>query len=124
MVTEITMHEMLTPQVTPDNSIHVVMFYGPTCGPCKATMPNYELVANLFEGKPIQINFFKINAWEPVEQLQFCKETYGINGVPHFKVFCRGEEIKQKSGGGDEPIMREFINDAIYEATAKFQRMY
>lgn len=115
MVTEINMQDMLTPLPEPDNVIRVIMFYGATCGPCKATMPYYELVSNMFENMPIDIKFFKINAWEPPEQLNFIKEVYGINGVPHFKVFFRSQYVTEKIGGGDEIVMRNFIYQAIDE---------
>jgi thiol-disulfide isomerase/thioredoxin len=122
MVTEITMHEMTTgvPLET-YNDIYVIMFYGETCGPCKATMPNYETVANFYVEKGAHIKFFKINAWEPAEQNIYCKETWGIQGVPHFKVFCRSEQVIEKTGGGDEETMKGFIQDAIYETLKKLQ---
>jgi thiol-disulfide isomerase/thioredoxin len=115
MVTEITMAEMIEPLPYQDSIIRVVMFYGPTCGPCKATMPHYEAVSTLFEGMPVDIQFFKINAWEPVEQKEFVSTTYGINGVPHFKSFFRGQNATEKIGGGDEATMKKFIYEVIDE---------
>ena len=122
MVTEITMNEMVNgiPLKT-YNDMYVIMFYGPTCGPCKATMPNYEAVAKFYLEKGVHIQFFKINAWEPEEQTVYCKETWGIQGVPHFKVFCRSEQVIEKVGGGDEETMKQFVQDAIYETLKKFQ---
>jgi thiol-disulfide isomerase/thioredoxin len=121
MVTEITMQDMQRPLPVGDNKIRVLMFFGTNCGPCKATMPHYETVASSFIDGRVQIEFLRINAWEPQEQATFCKETYGINGVPNFKVYFRGEQIKERVGGGDEVSMKQFVNEAIYEALARIQ---
>lgn len=120
MVTEITMNDMLTPLPEPDNTIRVVMFYGATCGPCKATMPYYELVSNMFENLPLEIKFFKINAWEPEEQKKFVSEVYGVQGVPHFRVFFRGDFVVDRIGGGDEVALRQFIYRAIDEVFIRY----
>jgi len=120
MVTEITMDEMIIGLPVPDNDLRVVMFFGPTCGPCKATMPHYESIANSLIEKTDRIKLFRINAWEPVEQAKYCSETWNVQGVPHFKIFCRGEQICEKVGGGDEPTMMKFIHDGIDEAFKRF----
>ena len=44
----------------------------------------------------------------------------GINGVPHFKVFYRGEIISIREGGGDEPAMNQFVLDCIDEVFKRF----
>jgi len=121
MITEITMQDMMESQSNEDTNVRVVMFYGPGCGPCKATIPNYELASNFFEERGARIRFFKINAWEPAEQANYCRETWGVEGVPHFKVFCKGQLIKEKIGGGDEPAMRQFMQEIVDEAFKVFQ---
>lgn len=122
MVTEITMNEMMHGvPLERYNDMYVIMFYGTNCGPCKATMPNYEAVAKVYKEKNAHIQFFKINAWEPEEQKVYCSSTWGIQGVPHFKVFCRSQQIIEKPGGGDEATMNQFIQDAIYETLKKLQ---
>jgi thiol-disulfide isomerase/thioredoxin len=120
MVTEITMHEMTAGLPVPDDDIRVVMFFGTTCGPCQATRPHYESTAKFFTERTPRTKFFKINTWEPAEQAKYCSETWGIQGVPHFKVFYRGEQILEKVGGGDEPTMMKFIHDGIDEAFKRF----
>lgn len=115
------MQDMIQGQPEEDTDVRVVMFYGPTCGPCKATMPNYELVSNFFEERGARMRFFKINAWEPAEQANYCRETWKVEGVPHFKAFCRGHVIKEKVGGGDEPTMKAFMQEVVDEAFKVFQ---
>jgi len=116
MITEISMEFMQSGQMEPDDIMRVVMFYGARCGPCKATMPNYEAVAEHYTLTNTPILFYKINAWEPAEQAQYCRDTWNIKGVPHFKVFCKGNIIMIREGGGDEPTMKQFIVDCIDEA--------
>lgn len=120
MVTEITRQQMVDGLPVPDNDIRIVMFFGSTCGPCKATIPNYESVSDFYNSKTSRIQFFKINAWEPEDQKYYCEEVWKISGVPHFKVFCRGEVIMDKVGGGDEEHMKKFVHDTIDEVFKRF----
>jgi thiol-disulfide isomerase/thioredoxin len=116
MVIEITMDDLKVALPEPDDIMRVVMFYGATCGPCKRTMPNYETVAQYFTLKNSPIAFYRINAWEPIEQKEYCEQVWNIDGVPHFKVFLHGYEILTKQGGGDETVMFKFLQDAVDEA--------
>lgn len=120
MVTEITMHDMTSGVAVPDNDMGVIMFFGSTCGPCIGTRPHYEEAASFFTEKTSRIKFLRINAWEPEEQKTYCNETWGIQGVPHFKIFCRGEQLVEKVGGGDTPTMKNFIHEGIDEAFKRF----
>lgn len=107
------MDYMMKGQEVEDNDVRVVMFYGASCGPCKATMPHYESASDFFESKGAKMKFFRINAWEPAEHVTYCRETWGVTGVPTFKVFFRGKEIKEKVGGGDEATMKKFFVDIV-----------
>lgn len=120
MVTEITMEDILGMGPVEDDDVRILMFYGPTCGPCKATMPNYETVASFFLEKNARIQCFRMNAWEPDKQAEFCKKNWKIEGVPTFKAFFRGQEVMEKVGGGDEDTMKKFIQDVIGEVFVKF----
>jgi thiol-disulfide isomerase/thioredoxin len=121
MVTEITMDDMIAGLDTPDEDIRILMFYGSTCGPCKATMPNYESSAKFYLEKNARIHFFKINAWEPEEQKMFCMKYLSDAGVPQFKAYYRGEEILNKIGGGNEETINNFIHSAVDTAFFRFQ---
>lgn len=120
MITEITKQDMERGLPTLDDDVRIIMFFGSTCGPCKATMPNYEAVSNYYNSKTNKIQFYKINAWEPEEQAQYCSEIWGIQGVPNFKAFCHGHLILEKSGGGDEQTMNKFVHDVIDEVFKRF----
>ncbi len=120
MITELTMQDMLNMAHTDDDRATIVMFYGSTCGPCKATMPHYEACSDFYESKNASIKFFRINAWEPEEQKQYCTDTWGVTGVPAFKSFYKNQFIIEKIGGGDEPAMKEFVHNIVDEVFKRF----
>lgn len=120
MVTELTMHDMMQGLPEEDDVMRIVMFYGSTCGPCKNTMPHYETVAQYFTLKNSPVRFYRINAWEPFEQKEYCEQMWGIEGVPHFKVFLKGNVIHMRQGGGDEIKMFEFAQQSVDEAFKQY----
>ena len=120
MITELTLHDMLEPQSSPDKDVRILMCFGSTCGPCKATLPFYEQVAEYYVSKTNRIKFYKMNAWEPAEQKDYCYNTLKISGVPHFKAFCSGQEILERVGGGNDVVLKQFIHDVIDEAFKRF----
>lgn len=120
MITELNLQQLVQPESTIDNSIRILMCFGSTCGPCKATMPFYEKTAEFYTNKTARIKFYKINAWEPNDQKEYCYNVLKITGVPHFKVFYNGEEILERSGGGDDEALKKFVHDAIDEVFKRF----
>lgn len=120
MVTELTMNDMNTGQNDSDSLLRIVMFYGATCGPCKRTMPHYETVAQYFTAKQSPILFYRINAWEPFEQKEYCETVWSVKGVPHFKAFLLGANIHTRQGGGDEEKMFKFLQECIDEAFKQY----
>ncbi len=124
MVTELTMQDIQTPVDKEDTDIHVVMFYGTTCGPCKFTMPNYEQMATEFTELNARMKFHTIDAWAPQEQRDYCLNTHNVKGVPHFKAFCKEQVIFEKTGGGDLAEMHKMAHEIIDEAFKKFGEKY
>jgi thiol-disulfide isomerase/thioredoxin len=123
MVTEVTMEDIIAEHIYEDGYMSVIMFFGAGCGPCKATLPNYEAVAEYFTSRGAKIKFYKINAWEPDEQKEYCTNSWGINGVPHFKVFFNQEEVLTKIGGGDYDSMAAFIQNGVDEIFKKINEV-
>lgn len=115
MVTEVTMNEVS--QILDNGSAAsravVLMFYGTTCGPCKATMPYYDEISEYFREKNAAIDFYKINAWAPAEQATYCKTTWSINGVPQFKIFYDYVVLVDRAGGGDFATLKDVITSGI-----------
>jgi thiol-disulfide isomerase/thioredoxin len=113
MVSDITMEELTANAFLQDGVLRVVMFFGPTCGPCKATMPFYEQVADSYTKAGAKMLFYRIDAWNPPEQRQFCTDTWGIQGVPHFKIMYNGTVVADRVGGGDVTALHASILYAI-----------
>jgi dUTP pyrophosphatase len=123
MVTDITMNEMQPGGMHKDNSMHVIMFYGPTCGPCKATIPHYETLAQNLTAQGVDIKFHRIDAWNPLEQKNYCRDVWGVKGVPHFKFFYEGREIFNKIGGGDLASLTTFVEEGIFRSNFTLHKM-
>lgn len=120
MITDITMHDMQPGALPADDNLHVVMFYGPTCGPCKATMPHFIGIADYYAAYTDRVKFYRIDAWNPEEQKQYCAETWKIEGVPTFKIFGRGQVIHEKVGGSESAELQQMVIDGIDEAFKRF----
>lgn len=115
MVIEIVKEQLEAKSIFVPDRMSVIMFYGPTCGPCKATLPHYELASDFYASLNAKMDCYKINAWEPQEQAEYCKTVWEINGVPHFKIFYNENEIHKKNGGGDLMEMKKLIHIGIDE---------
>jgi thiol-disulfide isomerase/thioredoxin len=120
MVSDITMNNMQPGGMPEDDNMHVVMFFGSTCGPCKATMPFYEEVAAFYTEKNAKIKFHRIDAWNPPEQREYCTLTWGVSGVPHFNIFYGGQVLQTRSGGGDFDALHTFVHEGVTSAFKKF----
>lgn len=119
MVTEISKIQIDQGVFEQKNIMHVIMFYGNTCGPCKNTMPFYDEAAEKYVQKTDKIKFFKIHAWEE-EYGQYYKEVWDINGVPHFRIMFNGQAVYHRNGGGDLNTMMKVVHDGIDEVFKQF----
>ncbi len=88
----------LTPEtffehINKEGPLHVVMHYGATCGPCKNTMPFYEILEQHFlEHNFTNVKFYRFHHWEP-EYRQFIDDNnLQTNGVPTFRYYYYGEK--------------------------------
>lgn len=95
MVIELT-PETFFDAVGTAGQMHVVMHYGATCGPCKSTMPIYEVVAQHFidYGRGDRVKFYKFHQWEPEYKPFIQEKNLTTNGVPTFRFYYFGEEIE------------------------------
>jgi len=110
----------LTPEtffesVNTEGPLHVVMHYGETCGPCKKTMPNYELLVNHFvEYNITNVKFYRFHQWEK-EYKDFIKEKeLKVNGVPTFKFYYYGEKLHEVTASYSDPnLIKKMILEVV-----------
>jgi thiol-disulfide isomerase/thioredoxin len=113
MVIELT-PETFFDTVRIEGPMHVVMHYGATCGPCKSTMPHYEVVAQHFidYGRGERVKFYKFHQWQPEYKEFITEHNLGTNGVPTFRFYYFGEEIeKVTSSYADPNVLKRQILD-------------
>jgi len=121
MIQEITQRDIVEHNILNGTDLVVLMFYGPTCGPCRATIPYYEQVAQFYTEKQARIRFYKINAWEPEEQKTYITEVWKVTGVPTFKLFNHDIVVADKVGGGDFNELHKLVHSAIDESFKLFE---
>ena len=69
----------------------LVDFYADWCGPCQTMSPVIQRVSSNFHGK---IKVIKVN----VDKNQAAAQKYGVQGIPTFILFDKGQVRWRKSG--------------------------
>lgn len=99
----------LTPEtffenVNKEGPLHVVMHYGETCGPCKMTMPHYEILEQHFlQYNVTNVKFYRFHQWQ-AEYKQFIEDNnLKANGVPTFRYYYMGEKLHEVTVGYKDP---------------------
>jgi thiol-disulfide isomerase/thioredoxin len=99
----------LTPEtffenVNIEGPLHVVMHYGETCGPCKMTMPHYEILELHFKEYNVRnVKFYKFHQWEK-EYKQFIEDNdLKTQGVPTFRYYYMGEKLHEVTASYKDP---------------------
>jgi len=109
----------LTPEtffehINKEGPLHVIMHYGEKCGPCKNTMPHYQIMVDHFEQYNIKnILFYKFHQWD-TNYKQFIEENnLKVNGVPTFRYYYYGETINTITASYNDPndIKKAVLNE-------------
>ncbi|MFT5168812.1 MAG: thioredoxin 1 [Saprospiraceae bacterium] len=74
-----------------ENEVVLVDFYADWCGPCKALIPQLEIISNEFEGKA---KIVKVN----VDQNQELSIQFGVRSIPALFYFKKGELVGKQQG--------------------------
>jgi thioredoxin len=85
----------------------VVDFYAKWCAPCLKMMPIVDKLSEEFKGK---VTVLKVEA----DGNQAIMQAYGIDEIPSFIVFSKGELITKTSGFREEAALKE-----LFTATKK-----
>lgn len=110
----------LTPEtffdsINQEGPLHVVMHYGVTCGPCKVTIPHYEILVQHFANYNIKnVKFYKFHHWE-ADYKQFIEENnLKTNGVPTFRYYYMGEKLHEVTASYNDPNdMKKVVMEVI-----------
>lgn len=110
----------LTPEtyfshVHTEGPLHVVMHYGASCGPCKKTMPHYEVVEQHFiDYNVTNVKFYRFHHWEILYKEFIESSKLTTNGVPTFRYFYMGEIINEETRSFDDPNeLKKHIMDTV-----------
>jgi thioredoxin 1 len=86
------------------DTLTLVDFYAPWCGPCKTMMP---VLDQLKEKMGVKINILKVDVDKNAEAAQ----KYRIMGVPTFILFRKGEIKWRKPGTFTLHQLQEIIDE-------------
>jgi len=84
----------------------VVDFWAEWCGPCKRMSPILDEIASEHGDK---IRVVKLN----VDENPAMTMRYGITGIPAFKVFRGGEEVKEIVGAMPKPVFERELAEFL-----------
>ena len=89
-------------EVLDKNTLILVDFWAPWCGPCKALAPTLESLANAFDGK---VSVVKVN----VDDNAGLANKYNIRGIPNLILFKDGEVLDQIVGAVPQEIIEKML---------------
>jgi thiol-disulfide isomerase/thioredoxin len=114
MIVELT-PETFFEHVKTEGPLHVVMHYGETCGPCKVTMPHYEILVNHFEDYNIKnVKFYRFHHWQKEYKQFIDNNNLKTNGVPTFRYYYMGEPLHEVTSSYKDPNdMKKVVMDVI-----------
>lgn len=85
------------------NSVVLVDFYAPWCGPCRAMEPSLKVLTKEFEGK---VQIARINVDDSPE----LSSQMQISSIPLLVLFKNGKEVKRSLGLISEEEIRNLMN--------------
>jgi thiol-disulfide isomerase/thioredoxin len=114
MIIELT-PETFFEHVNKEGPLHVVMHYGASCGPCKMTIPNYEILASHFEKENFSnIKFYRFHQWEPEFKSFISENNLSTKGVPTFRYYYFGEILHEDTHSySDANAIKEVIVEVV-----------
>ena len=87
-----------------DESITVVDFWAPWCGPCRVVAPVIEELAEEYEG---EVRFGKLN----VDENPRTAGAYGVRSIPTIGFFRSGDPLGAVVGAYPKEALRQVIEE-------------
>ncbi|MFN7139238.1 MAG: thioredoxin [Limisphaerales bacterium] len=84
----------------------LVDFWAPWCGPCKMVAPEVEKFAAEVAGRVLVL---KINT----EESPMLAQRYGINSIPTFVLFDKGEPVARQAGAMSAVHLKRFASGVL-----------
>ncbi len=84
----------------------IIDFYATWCGPCKATAPNVEKIAEEFDGK---IDVYKVD----VDQQQELAAVFGVQSIPTILFIPKTGTPTKNVGAMGYAQLKEAVNEVL-----------
>ena len=88
-------------QTVSGENLTLVDFWAEWCGPCKLMHPVFERMAKKYK----QVTFARVN----VDQNQPIAMRFGVQAIPTFIMFKKGQEVDKMMGAVGEPGIHMII---------------